>query len=101
MVRQSGLALLSFLSLLVVIPMASVPALSSDYQVLLREKWLIQPSADVHSDGPTISRTGFSTQGWYPATLPSTVLSALVQDKVPIRRSRPQARAPQLWVQAE
>jgi exo-1,4-beta-D-glucosaminidase len=36
----------------------------------------------VHSDGPSISRTGFSTEGWYPATLPSTVLSALVQDKV-------------------
>jgi exo-1,4-beta-D-glucosaminidase len=81
-VRRSRLALLSAFSLFVVIQMVSVPALSSDYQVVLRENWFIQPSADVHSDGPSISRTGFSTEGWYPATLPSTVLSALVQDKV-------------------
>jgi exo-1,4-beta-D-glucosaminidase len=81
-VRRSRSASLSCLGLLALLPVASVPALSSDYQVLLREKWFIQPSADVHSDGPTISRTGFSTQSWYPAALPSTVMSALVQDKV-------------------
>jgi len=49
---------------------------------LLRENWFIQSSADVRSDGTTISKTGFSTQGWYPTTLPSTVLNALVEDKV-------------------
>jgi len=51
-------------------------------QVLLRENWFIQPSADVRADGPAISTAGFSTREWYPATLPSTVLSALVEDKV-------------------
>ena len=50
--------------------------------VVLRENWFIQPSADVHADGAAISRTGFPANGWYPATLPSTVMSALVQDKV-------------------
>lgn len=82
MVRRSGLAFLRRLSLFVAIPIVSVAGVSSDYQVLLRENWFIQSSADVRSDGPTISRTGFSTQGWYPATLPATVLSALVEDKV-------------------
>ena len=72
----------SCLGLIVFIALASVPALSADYQVSLRENWFIQSSGDVHSEGSTISRTGFSTQGWYPATLPSTVFSALVQDKV-------------------
>jgi len=51
-------------------------------QVLLRENWFIQPSADVRADGAAISTAGFSTREWYPATLPSTVLSALVEDKV-------------------
>ena len=82
MIRRSGLAFLSRLSLLVAIPIASVAGASSDYEVLLRQNWFIQSSADGRSDGPTISKTGFSTQGWYPATLPSTVLSALVEDKV-------------------
>jgi exo-1,4-beta-D-glucosaminidase len=82
MVRRSGLAFLSRLSVLVAIPIASAAGLSGDSQGLLRENWFIESSADVRSDGPTISKTGFSTQGWYPATLPSTVLSALVEDKV-------------------
>ena len=82
MVCRSGLTFLSRLSLLVAIPIALVAGVSSDNQVLLRENWFIQSSADARSDGPTISRTGFSTQGWYPATLPSTVLSALVEDMV-------------------
>jgi exo-1,4-beta-D-glucosaminidase len=48
----------------------------------LRDNWFIQPSADGPADGAAISAVGFPTRGWYPATLPSTVLSALVEDKV-------------------
>jgi exo-1,4-beta-D-glucosaminidase len=81
MVRR-GLAFLGRLTVLVAIPIASAAGVGSNSQVLLRESWFIQSSADVRSDGPTISKTGFSTQDWYPATLPSTVLSALVEDKV-------------------
>ena len=51
-------------------------------QILLRENWFIQPSTDVRADGAAISTVGFSTREWYPATLPSTVLSTLVEDKV-------------------
>ena len=36
----------------------------------------------MRADGAAISTVGFSTREWYPATLPSTVLSALVEDKV-------------------
>jgi exo-1,4-beta-D-glucosaminidase len=81
-VRQSGLAFLRRVSLLAAIPIASAAGVSNDSQVLLRENWFIQSSADVRSDGPSISETGFSTRGWYAAVLPSTVLSALVEDKV-------------------
>src|SRR5271165_5364111 len=50
--------------------------------LLLREGWAIQSSADVHETGDAISTPGFKARDWYPATLPSTVLSALVKDRV-------------------
>jgi exo-1,4-beta-D-glucosaminidase len=81
MVRRSGLAFLG-LSVLAAFPIASAAGASSDAQILLRENWFIQSSADVRSEGANISKAGFSTQGWYPAALPSTVVSALVENKV-------------------
>jgi exo-1,4-beta-D-glucosaminidase len=56
-------------------------------QLRLQQNWFIQPSSQVRADnaradGIAISTVGFSTREWYPATLPSTVLSALVEDKV-------------------
>ena len=80
-----------YLVILMLIVGAAVPGLQSadsppspiqDFQILLRENWRIQSSADISSDAATISKPGFSTRGWYPATLPSTVLSALVEDKI-------------------
>jgi exo-1,4-beta-D-glucosaminidase len=50
--------------------------------LLLRQNWFIQSSDNLQSDGAAISTTGFSSTDWYPATLPSTVLNALVEDKV-------------------
>lgn len=82
MVRGSDWGFLSRLSVIVAISITSVVSVASDSQALLRENWFIQSSANVLSDGSTISKAGFSTQNWYPATLPSTVLSALVEDKV-------------------
>jgi len=48
----------------------------------LKDNWSIQSSAKVRAEGATISRAGFEAKGWYPATVPSTVLAALVADKV-------------------
>jgi exo-1,4-beta-D-glucosaminidase len=42
--------------------------------------WAIRSSTDVHATPAAISRPGFSTASWYPVTLPSTVLGALVAD---------------------
>lgn len=55
---------------------------SSGSEFLLRENWAIRSSADGHEAGPELSTPGFDVRDWYPATLPSTVLSALVDDKV-------------------
>jgi exo-1,4-beta-D-glucosaminidase len=49
---------------------------------MLRQNWWIQSSADVREPGSTLSTADYNAGGWYPATMPSTVLSALVQDHV-------------------
>ena len=78
---------LRLLSLVIIVFFVGTPAASSQKATdpgttVLRDNWFIQPSADVHAHGEAISSVGFSTRDWYPATLPSTVLSALVEDKV-------------------
>ncbi len=60
--------------------------------MLLRQGWAIQASPDVHETGAAISTPGFKARNWYPATLPSTVLSALVKDRAypePVHRHEP------------
>jgi len=77
---------LGFLVLVIIFLVGAAAASSEEVTgsttLVLRENWFIQPSADVHAGGAEISTTGFPTNGWYSATLPSTVMSALVQDQV-------------------
>jgi exo-1,4-beta-D-glucosaminidase len=68
--------------LLLVFPFTGKSQINTDGKFLLKDNWAIQSSSDVKSDGKSISTTGFRTQGWYPATVPSTVLAALVANKV-------------------
>ena len=44
----------------------------------LQHGWRIQSSANVSAQGPAISSPGFHTEGWYEATVPSTVLAVQV-----------------------
>ncbi|HWC74082.1 MAG TPA: beta galactosidase jelly roll domain-containing protein, partial [Gemmatimonadales bacterium] len=48
----------------------------------LHAGWLIQSSAKVGIDGATISSTTYHPAGWYRATVPSTVVGALVEDSI-------------------
>ena len=48
----------------------------------LGEGWAPQSPAKVTAAGETISTPGFQLVGWYPAEVPTTVLAALVKDKV-------------------
>jgi len=57
-------------------------ALPAAETVVLRQGWEIQSSADVREGGATVSTGGFEPRGWYPTTVPSTVLSALVAGQV-------------------
>jgi exo-1,4-beta-D-glucosaminidase len=56
--------------------------ITSDGKFLLKDNWAIQSSKEIKSDAKTISTIGFKTDGWYPTAVPTTVLAALVANKV-------------------
>ena len=65
------------LSLGIAAPISAQPSA----QTVARD-WRIQSSAQIHDTGATISTTAFKPTGWYPTTVPATVLAALVANKV-------------------
>jgi exo-1,4-beta-D-glucosaminidase len=65
------------LSVLLLAPLAFAQA-----PLELRDGWAIQSSAFVRETGDALSAAGYKTRGWYPATVPSTVLNALVENRV-------------------
>ena len=69
--------------------LAGLPLLAADTAssaippVYLRQGWAIQSSADVGAaGGAQLSTSAYHPGGWYPATMPSTVLHALVEAHV-------------------
>jgi exo-1,4-beta-D-glucosaminidase len=50
-------------------------------RVDLRTGWMLQSSCKLKAGGERISAAGFRTEGWHHATVPSTVVAALVADK--------------------
>jgi exo-1,4-beta-D-glucosaminidase len=48
----------------------------------LRQGWAIQTSEEVRESGATLSTASYQPRGWYSATLPTTVLSALVRGNI-------------------
>lgn len=51
-------------------------------KIFLRQDWSIQSSALVNEKGDAISVNSFQPKNWYPATVPSTIVGNLVEDKV-------------------
>jgi exo-1,4-beta-D-glucosaminidase len=77
------LLLLSFLaahSLVAADTPASKAAAPAD-KLALRDHWTLQSSAKVEAKGEIISSTAFVPTGWHEATVPTTVVAALVKDK--------------------
>ena len=50
--------------------------------LLLKDGWSLQSSANVGQPGSEISSPGFTTKGWYSVSVPTTVVAALVKAKV-------------------
>ncbi|MEE9167083.1 MAG: hypothetical protein V3U24_06455, partial [Candidatus Neomarinimicrobiota bacterium] len=48
----------------------------------LKENWFLQSSYLVEEDVGEISSSGFKPVNWYPLSIPSTVLTALVRNSV-------------------
>src|SRR5437588_2039776 len=48
----------------------------------LTSGWSLRTATNVTDTGATISQPGYSTTGWYPITVPSTVLAGLVANNV-------------------
>lgn len=61
---------------------AAAAGLAAESRMLLREGWSIQSSDEVRETGAVLSTTDYQPHNWYSATLPSTVLSALVRARV-------------------
>jgi len=50
-------------------------------KMVLGDHWTLQSSAKVEAKGEIISTAAFVPKGWHDATVPATVVSALVKDK--------------------
>ena len=51
-------------------------------KLFLRKGWSIQSSANIKDKGDTISQNGYKPKNWYPTSVPTTVVGALVENKV-------------------
>src|SRR5258708_28470114 len=54
---------------------------SKETKLTLSEGWALQTSAKVEVKGEVISTPQFAPKGWHAATVPTTVVAALVKDK--------------------
>jgi len=61
--------------------LASAALLGGQQFLPLKQNWTIQSSAQVKERGEVLSTEGFKPAGWHPATVPTTVLAALVEDQ--------------------
>src|SRR4029077_3372127 len=84
-----ALGLLAYLFLTSSLSLAQTPsrshpasaAVPNDAVTYLRNGWTVQTSAKVEAKGETISTAKFAPAGWHQASVPSTVVAALVKDK--------------------
>lgn len=63
-------------------PLAAVAYPLPSGAVELTDGWQLQDAAKVPQSGEQISSDGFNGTGWFAATVPGTVLTSLVNDKV-------------------
>lgn len=71
-----------FLSLIALAVDGSAREVPQPARIFLRKGWSIQSSAQIKDKGNVISESKFQPKNWFPATVPSTVVGTLVEDKV-------------------
>lgn len=81
------LVFLSVCSIFCPLILAGAPAIAntdtptSSDKIFLQQGWALQSSCLFLAKGEQISTAGYKTNGWHSATVPSTVVAALVADK--------------------
>src|SRR5918911_3911590 len=58
------------------------PSMNSQPHLFLKEGWSIRSSSEVKESGDVLSGAGFRPLGWYKASVPSTVVATLVENKI-------------------
>ena len=68
---------------LTAIILLNISCIRPDPSILqLKDNWQIESSAVITQDGRRISSNDFQPEKWYPTSVPTTVLAALVKNKV-------------------
>jgi len=75
-------ACLAFSSLFFAQTASTAPARKAETRLALTDGWNLQSSSKVEQSGDVISKPSFQPQNWYAVTVPTTVVSALVKNKV-------------------
>jgi len=75
-------ACLAFSSLSFAQTSSAVPTRKAETRLALTDGWNLQSSSKVEQSGDVISKPSFQPHNWYGVTVPTTVVSALVKDKV-------------------
>jgi len=81
--RKTGIRQISLFIFFVLLTISSLWGKDKDdFSLTLNNDWHIQSTLKVNSSGEEISSQGFNTTDWIPATVPATVLGALVKAKI-------------------
>jgi exo-1,4-beta-D-glucosaminidase len=81
--REAGvMRAIGGIAVAVILALASPAFAQPVTTVTLAATWQLQSSSSAQGSGATISTPGFRATGWYPTSVPSTVLAALVANKV-------------------
>ncbi len=80
--RARSLALVVFLCFLaaLIFPSCRQAEQALHQEIVLSEGWFIKSAEKIDATGEIISTAGLDLNGWYPATVPSTVLAALIKN---------------------
>src|SRR5271168_2628089 len=73
---------LIFIVLVIPSQLSAGSSSASDSMLELHAGWMLQSSCKLKSSGEAISAPGFRTDGWHSVRVPSTVVAALVADKM-------------------
>lgn len=87
MIPVRRVAFVCAVAVLLVLPMKTLVAAEGSAgaagaaSVSLNAAWQLQSSCDAKATGEQVSAVGFDAKGWHKATVPNTVVGALVDDK--------------------